>query len=115
MGTSQLASPYSLLPKRRGSRGRLRSCKGGPMFFSTGRATPSPIPEQMLIPVLRLSQIPATNRSISELLSGLNCEGFYDRYVLQQFLGKAVAALQVFRAVVRNPDFSLAVFPDQNL
>src|SRR5580704_17213682 len=50
-----------------------------------------------------------------KLLAGLGCQCFHNCYVLQQLLQYAVTFQPRRRAVVGEPDFSLGIFPDQNL
>src|SRR5262249_27994293 len=54
-------------------------------------------------------------KSRKNLFTSFGSESFDNRYVLQQFLRKAVPFLQILWAVVGNPGFSLFVFPDKNL
>ncbi len=49
------------------------------------------------------------------LLTGLGCQSIYDGDILQKLLRQTVPLHYVVRAVVRNPNFPLAIFPNQNL
>src|SRR5580658_4538854 len=49
-----------------------------------------------------------------ELFRSPLCQGLHDGYVLKQRRRHALPLLQIRRAIIGKPDFSLAVFRDQN-
>jgi hypothetical protein len=61
-----------------------------------------------------IRQLTNSYRFIVGSFCSLSCKRLDDCYVLQQFFGDAVSPLQIGGGIVRNPNFSLGVFPDQN-
>jgi hypothetical protein len=53
-------------------------------------------------------------KNLFNLFCSLGCKRFDYGYVLQQFPRQAMPLLQIYRAVIGNPDFSLVIFRDQN-
>jgi len=51
----------------------------------------------------------------NESRRGCGCEGFDGRDIFYQLRGKAVPPLQVRRAVIRDPNLSRVILPDQDL
>lgn len=57
----------------------------------------------------------STQHNSYNLLRRLGCQRFYDGNVRNEFLRQVMPGLKVSQAIVRDPDFTVAVLPNQNL